>query len=66
MEEGDLESQEEHETDDNKQDLPTNSGDTSSAELVNENEVETQIPSRNKPDILAVQEDDGIQDGTAL
>lgn len=65
MEEGELDAQEEQPNDD-KQDSSTNSMDVSSAELVNENEIETQIPSRSKPDILAVQETDHIQGGTAL
>ena len=65
MEEGELEAADDQ-TIDNKQDSPTDSADISSAELVNENEVETQIPGRTKPDILAVPENDDIQDGTAL
>ena len=65
MEEGELDAQED-EPNDNKEDSSTNSIDVSSAELVNENEVETQMPCRSKPDILAVPENDDIQDGTAL
>lgn len=66
MEEGELDAQEDQ-LDDDKHESPTVAIDMSQAELAHENEVETQIPSslRNKPDVLAVQEDD-IQDGTAL
>ena len=66
MEEGELDVQEDQMNDD-KHESPAVVIDMSQAELVHENEVETQIPSahRAKPDVLAVQEDD-IQDGTAL
>lgn len=66
MEEGELDTQEDQLNDD-KNESPTVAIDMSQAELVHENEVETQIPSalRSKPDVLAVQEDD-VQDGTAL
>ena len=65
MEEGELDAQEDQQND-TKEDSSSNSLDVSTAELVNENEVETQMPSRSKPDVLAVQESDEIQDGTAL
>lgn len=68
MEEGELDMQEEQPNDDDdKQESSTVAIDMSPAELVHENEVETQMPCahRAKPDVLAVQEDD-IQDGTAL
>lgn len=66
MEEGELDVQEDQPNDD-KHDPSTVAIDMSQAELVHENEVETQIPCapRPKPDVVAVQEDD-IQDGTAL
>lgn len=66
MEEGELDVQEDQPNDD-KHDPSTVAIDMSQAELVHENEVETQIPCapRPKPDVVAVKEDD-IQDGTAL
>lgn len=66
MEEGELDAQDDQSNDD-KHESPTVAIDMSQAELAQENEVETQIPSavRTRPDVLAVQEDD-IQDGTAL
>lgn len=66
MEEGELDVQEDQPNDD-KHDPSTVAIDMSQAELVHENEVETQIPCapRPKPGVVAVQEDD-IQDGTAL
>ena len=66
MEEGELDAQDDQPSDDKRESTTVVIG-ISSAELVNENEVETQMPfaHRAKPDVLAVQEDD-IQDGTAL
>ena len=66
MEEGELDAQDDQLNGD-KHESPTVAIDMSQAELVHENEVETQVPSahRVKPDVLAVQEDH-IQDGTAL
>lgn len=67
MEEGELDAQEDQSNDEKLHNPSTVTIDMSQAELVHENEVETQIPcaSRLKPDVVAVQEDD-IQDGTAL
>lgn len=66
MEEGELDPQDTHSSDD-KGDSTTVAIDITSEELLHENEVETQVPyaHRAKPDVLAVQEDD-IQDGMAL
>jgi len=67
MEEGELDAQEDQSNDEKLHNPSTVTIDMSQAELVHENEVETQIPcaSRPKPDVVAVQEDD-MQDGTAL
>ncbi|XP_068702458.1 palmitoyltransferase ZDHHC15B-like [Montipora foliosa] len=67
MEEGELEAAPENQSNNAKQHSSASSVDASSAELViNENEVETQIPGRSKPDILTVPDEDPIQNGTTL
>lgn len=70
MEEGELEAAPENRSNNVKQDSLESGMDASSAELViNESEVETQIPSsRTKPDILAVPDIDKntVQNGTTL
>ena len=64
LEEGELDGQEDQQYE-NKEDSSANSLDVSTAELVNENEVETQMPNRARPDVVAVQEYEEVKDGTS-
>ena len=64
MEEGELDGHDDQQYE-NKEDSSANSLDVSTAELVNENEVETQIPNRARPDVVAVQEYEEVKDGTS-
>lgn len=64
LEEGELDGHEDQQYE-NKEDSSANSLDVSTAELVNENEVETQMPNRARPDVVAVQEYEEVKDGTS-